>query len=140
LKVLIFDCNRFTLELVAFADCAWDQRMGSFDTLSDVEAWAKQHGGLSAVNEALARGTFGTNPQSIRTAIRYVEREELKIAQLVDRENRRQRAADAAEKFALHAQRSARDAVVSRWISIGSALVAVLAAMAAWFYAGRTPF
>ena len=51
---------------------------GSFETISDVER-GQQHGGLAAVNEALARGTFGSNAQSIRTAIRYIQREQLKI-------------------------------------------------------------
>lgn len=103
--------------------------MISFDTISDVEAWARQHGGLDAVNDALARGAFGTDAQTIRTAIRYVEREELKIAEKLNREDRRGRAASAAEQFAQAAQRSAREAYVSRWLAIVAALVAVLAAI-----------
>lgn len=113
--------------------------MGSFDTLSDVEAWARQHGGLAAVNEALARGTFGTNPQAIRTALRYVEREELKIAEQMERGNRHQRAIDSAEKFARAAERSASAASAYRWIAIAAALVAVLAAIATAM-PGRMPF
>ena len=101
--------------------------MVSFDTISDVEAWAREHGGLEAVNEALARGEFGTNAQSIRTAIRYVEREELKIAERLRRENRRERALTAVELSAQAAQRSARDAHISRWIAIIAAIIAVLA-------------
>jgi Arc/MetJ-type ribon-helix-helix transcriptional regulator len=101
--------------------------MITFNTTSDVEAWAKEHGGLDAVNEALARGAFGTNAQSIRTAIRYVEREELKITERLDREDRRERATSAAEQFANAAQRSAREAYISRWIAVISALVALLA-------------
>ena len=65
----------------------------TLDTISDVEAWARDHGGLEAVKEALARGVFGNNAQSIRTAIRYVEREELKIAERLNKENRRGRGA-----------------------------------------------
>ncbi len=103
--------------------------MVSFDTISDVEAWARDHGGVEAVNEALARGAFGTNAQSIRTAIRYVEREELKIAEKLGREDRRGRALSAAELSAQAAQRSARDAYISRWIAIVAAIVAVLAAI-----------
>lgn len=103
--------------------------MGSFDTISDVEAWARQHGGLAAVNEALARGTFGSNAQSIRTAIRYVEREELKIAEKLDREGRRNHAIDAAEEFARAAERSAADASAYRWVAVVAAVVAVLAAI-----------
>lgn len=102
--------------------------MGSFETTSDVEAWARQHGGLAAVNEALARGTFGTNPQSIRTAIRYVEREELKITQRLELENRRQHAIDAAEKYARAAERSAAAARRSFWVAIAAAAVALGAA------------
>ncbi|HVG05054.1 MAG TPA: hypothetical protein VM937_08950 [Burkholderiaceae bacterium] len=113
--------------------------MGSFETTSDVEAWARAHGGLSAVNEALARGTFGTNPQSIRTAIRYVEREELKIAQRLERENRRQQAIDAAEKYARAAERSAAAARVSRWVTVAAAVVAVIAAVLTTMH-GRMPF
>jgi Arc/MetJ-type ribon-helix-helix transcriptional regulator len=101
--------------------------MVAFDTISDVEAWAREHGGLEAVNEALARGEFGTNAQSIRTAIRYVEREELKIAERLSRENRRERALTAVELSAQAAQRSARDAHISRWIAIVAAIIAVLA-------------
>ena len=113
--------------------------MGSFETISDVEAWARQHGGLAAVNEALARGTFGSNAQSIRTAIRYVEREELKIAEKLDREGRRHHAIDAAEEFARAAERSAAAASGYRWIAIGAALVAILAAIMAVMQ-GRSPF
>ena len=102
-------------------------QMPTLDTISDVEAWAGQHGGLDAVKEALARGVFGNNAQSIRTAIRYVEREELKIAERLDKENRRGRATSAAEQFAQAAQRSAREAYVSRWIAIVAALIALLA-------------
>ncbi len=101
--------------------------MISFDTLSDVEAWARENGGLDAVNEAIARGAFGTNAQSIRTALRYVEREELKIADRLGREGRRERATSAAELSARAAQRSAREAYVSRWIAIVAALIAVAA-------------
>ena len=79
-----------------------------FDTISDVEAWARQHGGLDAVNEAFARGAFGQDAQSIRTAIRYVEREELKIAERLGIEDRRGRATTSAEQSAYAAQRSAR--------------------------------
>ncbi len=104
-------------------------RMPTFDTISDVEAWASEHGGLDAVNEALARGAFGNNAQSIRTAIRYVEREELKIADRLDREERRGRATSAAEQLTQVAQRSAREAYVSRWVAIIAALIAVLAAI-----------
>jgi Arc/MetJ-type ribon-helix-helix transcriptional regulator len=101
--------------------------MRSFDTLSEVEAWAKVNGGLDAVNEALATGAFGTDAQSIRTALRYVEREELKIAERLDRDGRRERAMSAAEISAQAAQRSAREAYVSRWIAIAAAIIAVLA-------------
>lgn len=102
-------------------------RMVTFDTISDVEAWARQHGGLVAVNEALARGTFGNDAQSIRTAIRYVEREELKIAERLGIEDRRGRASTAAEQAAQAAQRSAHQAAISRWIAIVAALIAVAA-------------
>lgn len=101
--------------------------MVSFNTISDVEAWAREHGGLDAVNEALARGAFGTNAQSIRTAIRYVEREELKIAEKLTRDDRRGRAMSSAELSALAARRSAREAYISRWIAIVAAIIAVLA-------------
>ena len=101
-----------------------------FETTSDVEAWAKQHGGLDAVNDALARGAFGQDAQSIRTAIRYVEREELKIAERLGLEDRRGRASSSAEQFAHAAQRSAHEALVSRWIAIVAALIAIAAA--AW--------
>lgn len=101
--------------------------MVSFDTISDVEAWARAHGGLEAVNDALARGAFGQNAQSIRTAIRYVEREELKIAEKLDRDDRRARGLSAAELAAQAARKSAREAYVSRWIAIVAALIAVLA-------------
>lgn len=101
--------------------------MASFNTISDVEAWASEHGGVAAVNEALARGAFGTDAQSIRTAIRYVEREELKIAEKAARDDRRGRAMSSAELSAQAAQRSARAAYISRWIAIVAALVAVLA-------------
>ena len=103
--------------------------MPIFDTISDVEAWAKEHGGLEAVNEALARGAFGHDAQSIRTAIRYVEREELKIAERLDREDRRGRATSAAEQVLHATRRSAREANISRWIAIAAAVVAVLAAI-----------
>ena len=102
-------------------------RMVNFDTISDVEAWAKQHGGLVAVNEALARGAFGDDAQSIRTAIRYVEREELKIAERLGIEDRRGRASTSAEQAAQTARRSAREASISRWIAIVAALIAVAA-------------
>ena len=102
-------------------------RMVTFDTISDVEAWAKQHGGLVAVNEALARGTFGNDAQSIRTAIRYVEREELKIAVRLGIEDRRGSASTSAEQAAQSAQRSAHQASISRWIAIVAALIAVAA-------------
>jgi Arc/MetJ-type ribon-helix-helix transcriptional regulator len=101
--------------------------MVSFDTISDVEAWARERGGVEAVNEALARGAFGTNAQSIRTAIRYVEREELKIAERLSRQDRRERALTAVELSAQAAQRSARDAYISRWIAIVAVIIAVLA-------------
>lgn len=101
----------------------------SFSTISDVEAWAQQHGGLDAVNEALARGTFGQDAQSIRTAIRYVEREELKIAEKLSREDRRGRATSAIEQLVRSAQRSAHEANVSRWIAIVAAVIALLAAI-----------
>lgn len=103
--------------------------MLNFDTISDVEAWARQHGGLEAVNDALARGAFGQNAQTVRTAIRYVEREELKIADRLGIEDRRGRASTSAEQFAHAAQRSARAAGVSRWIAIIAALTAVVAAI-----------
>jgi hypothetical protein len=103
--------------------------MSSFNTLSEVEAWARENGGLDAVNEALARGAFGTDAQSIRTALRYVEREELKIAERLDRDVRRERAMSAAEMSAQAAQRSAREAYVSRWIAVVAALITVLAAL-----------
>ena len=103
--------------------------MVTFDTISDVEAWARQHGGLIAVNEALARGAFGNDAQSIRTAIRYVEREELKIAERLGIEDRRGRASTSAEEAAQAAQRSAQQALVSRWIAIGAALIAIGAAV-----------
>ena len=103
--------------------------MVTFDTLSDVEAWARQHGGLDAVNDALARGAFGQDAQSIRTAIRYVEREELKIAEKIGVEDRRGRASTSAEQFAQAARRSARHASISRWIAIVAALTAIVAAI-----------
>ena len=103
--------------------------MVTFDTISDVEAWARQHGGLDAVNDALARGAFGQDAQSIRTAIRYVEREELKIAERLGIEDRRGRATTSAEQYAHAAQRSAHQASVSRWIAIVAAVVAVGAAI-----------
>lgn len=103
--------------------------MVTFDTISDVEAWARQHGGLDAVNEALARGAFGQDAQSIRTAIRYVEREELKIAERLGIEDRRGRASTSAEQFAHAARRSAHQALISRWIAIVAALIAVGAAV-----------
>ena len=103
--------------------------MVTFDTISDVEAWAKQHGGLVAVNEALARGAFGSDAQSIRTAIRYVEREELKIAERLGIEDRRGRASTSAEEAAKAAQRSAQQASVSRWVAIAAALIAIGAAV-----------
>ncbi len=101
--------------------------MVNFDTISDVEAWAKQHGGLVAVNEALARGAFGDDAQSIRTAIRYVEREELKIAERLGIEDRRGRASTSAEQAAHAALQSARQASISRWVAIIAAVVAVAA-------------
>ena len=113
--------------------------MGSFETISDVEAWARQHGGLAAVNEALARGTFGSNAQSIRTAIRYIEREELKIAEKLDRDGRHNHAIDAAEEFARAAERSAAAASAYRWIALGAALVAMLTALMT-VVQGRLPF
>ncbi len=103
--------------------------MVTFDTISDVEAWARQHGGLEAVNDALARGAFGQDAQSIRTAIRYVEREELKIAERLGIEDRRGRASTSAEQFAQAARRSAREASISRWIAIVAALGAIVAAI-----------
>ena len=103
--------------------------MVTFDTISDVEAWARQHGGLDAVNEALARGAFGNDAQSIRTAIRYVEREELKIAERLGIEDRRGRATTSAEQYARIAQRSAQEALISRWVAIVAALIAVAAAI-----------
>ncbi len=103
--------------------------MVTFHTISDVEAWARQHGGLDAVSEALARGAFGQDAQSIRTAIRYVEREELKIAEQMGLEDRRGRASTSAEHFALAARRSAREASISRWIAIVAALTAIGAAI-----------
>ena len=103
--------------------------MVTFDTISDVEAWARQHGGLEAVNDALARGAFGQDAQSIRTAIRYVEREELKIAERLGIEDTRARATTSAEQFALSAQRSAREAGISRWVAIIAALAAIAAAI-----------
>ena len=103
--------------------------MSSFNTLSEVEAWAKENGGLDAVNEALARGVFGTDAQSIRTALRYVEREELKIAERLNRDGRRSQATSAAEVSAHAARSSAREAYVSRWIAIVAAVIAVLAAL-----------
>ena len=103
--------------------------MVTFHTISDVEAWARQHGGLDAVSEALARGAFGQDAQSIRTAIRYVEREELKIAEKSGIEDRRGRASISAEQFAQAARRSAREASISRWIAIVAALTAIVAAI-----------
>lgn len=103
--------------------------MVTFDTISDVEAWARQHGGLDGVNDALARGAFGQDAQSIRTAIRYVEREELKIAQRLGIEDTRTRAMSSAEQFAHAAQRSARAAAISRWVAIIAALAAISAAI-----------
>ncbi len=103
--------------------------MVSFDTISDVEAWARQHGGLDAVNEALAGGTFGQDTQTIRTAIRYVEREELKIAQKLGIEDRRGRALTTAELAANAAQRSARAAAVACWIAVAAAVIAVFAVL-----------
>ena len=103
--------------------------MVTFDTISDVEAWARQHGGLEGVNDALARGAFGQDAQSIRTAIRYVEREELKIAGKLGLEDRRGRASTSAEQFAQAARRSAREASISRWIAIVAALLAIVAAI-----------
>lgn len=100
-----------------------------FDTISDVEAWARQHGGLDAVNDALARGAFGQDAQSIRTAIRYVEREELKIAERLGIEDKRGRATTSAEQYAHAARQSAREASFSRWIAIVAALIAVGAAI-----------
>ena len=101
--------------------------MASFETVSDVEAWASQHGGVDAVNEALSTGAFGSNPHTIRTAIRYVEREEHRIAQRREREQRRERAISEAERAAQAAELSARQALVSRWISIVCAVIAVAA-------------
>ena len=103
--------------------------MVTFDTISDVEAWAGQHGGLEAVNDALARGAFGHDAQSIRTAIRFVEREELKIAERLGIEDTRTRATTSAEQFAHAARRSARQASISRWVAIIAALVAIAAAI-----------
>ena len=100
-----------------------------FDTLSDVEEWASQHGGLDAVNEALASGAFGQNPQTIRTAIRYVEREELRIAERLIRDDKRQQSVSAAEHFARAAKRSAHEAFISRWVAIASAAIALVAAV-----------
>ena len=97
--------------------------MASFQTISDVEAWAQQHGGLEAVNDALARGVFGNDAQSIRTAIRYVEREELKIAEKLNRG----RAMDSADMAAKAAQRSARQALISSWVAVIAAIIAVVA-------------
>jgi hypothetical protein len=99
--------------------------MVTFDTISDVEAWAREHGGLDGVNDALARGAFGQDAQSIRTAIRYVEREELKIAERLGIEDRRGRATTSAEQFAQAARQSAHEASFSRWIAIVAALIAV---------------
>ena len=104
-------------------------RTPTFDTISDVEAWAREHGGLTAVNEALARGAFGNNVQSLRTAIRYVEREELKIAEKMGIEDKRGRASTSAEQFAQAARLSAYQAAISRWIAIVAALIAVVAAI-----------
>ena len=108
-----------------------------FQTLSDVEDWASQHGGLEAVNESLASGAFGQNAQTIRTAIRYVEREELRIADRLIREDKRQQSVSAAEQSARAAQRSAREASLSRWVAIASAGIALVAALIAtgrWFW------
>ena len=101
--------------------------MASFQTTSEVDAWARQHGGLEAVSEALAKGEFGPDPQSIRTAIRFVEREELKIAERERRRDRRARSLDTAELLAMQAQRYARQAYISRWIAIAAASIAVTA-------------
>jgi Arc/MetJ-type ribon-helix-helix transcriptional regulator len=103
--------------------------MVSFSTISDVEAWAREHGGLDGVNDALGRGAFGQDAQTIRTAIRYIEREELKIAEKLSRENRRGEATSVIEQLVQSAQRSAREANVSRWIAIVAALIALLAAV-----------
>lgn len=103
--------------------------MVTFDTISDVEAWARQHGGLEAVNTALAHGVFGQDAQTIRTAIRYIEREELKIAEKLGIEDRRGHASSSAEQFAHAARRSAREASISRWIAIVAALTAIVAAI-----------
>jgi hypothetical protein len=65
--------------------------------------------------------------RSILTAIRYVEREELKIPEKLGLEDRRGRAMSAAELSAQAAQRSARVAYVSQWIAIAAAIIAVLA-------------
>ena len=102
-------------------------RTPSFETVSDVEHWASQHGGVDAVNSALSTGAFGTNPHTIRTAIRYVEREELRIAQRRERDERRTHAISEAEQAAQAAQRSARQASISRWISVVCAVIAVAA-------------
>ena len=45
--------------------------MASFQTISDVEAWAQQHGGLEAVNDALAARRSATT-RNDSDAIRYV--------------------------------------------------------------------
>lgn len=103
--------------------------MSVFNTLSDVETWARENGGLDAVNEALASGAFGTDAQSIRTALRYVEREELKISERLTRDDRREKTRSVVETATQAAQRSAREAYLSRWIAIIAALVAVLAAI-----------
>ncbi len=101
--------------------------MISFETISDVEAWARQHGGLNAVNEALASGALGNDAQSIRTAIRYIEREELRIAERLNRQDVRERATSSAELSARAARRSARVAYISCWIAVVAAFIAGVA-------------
>ena len=91
--------------------------------MSEVAAWAKVNGGLAGVHRAIANGTLGNDPQSIRMALHYIEREELVLAQKRARDANlkvTEGAADTARKYALYA-------AISCAIAVASAIVAVLA-------------
>lgn len=103
--------------------------MQTFNSVDDVQTWARSHGGIEGVREALASGTFGSSSQSIRMALLFVEREELKIAGRSQNKDKARLAPglSTAERIADAIEKSAREAYICRWLASTAIVVAVFA-------------
>jgi hypothetical protein len=89
--------------------------------MSDVAAWAQRNGGLQGVRDAIANGTFGSDSQSLRLALHYIEREELLLARrhaLNDQKKSTSDSLEAARRYALYSAIGAMTAVAAAVVAV----------------------